>query len=189
MRGTALGTSAATVITTTVVAVTAATAMVAMFATVTARFTRRLAAGLTVTRATLVAVEMTAASAAAAAAVILALAAKFPFTTGVGFGLRRLGGRTAEELLHPAEKAAGFLRHLGLGRGGKFGPARLTTWGSIRLTPRWAGLGGPIIPAFTLRAEDGPFAAPVFAARTLTGGRDVGSSTLLTAGLACHAAE
>jgi type IV pilus biogenesis protein CpaD/CtpE len=74
------------------VAATVAIAMVAMFATVTARFARRLAAGLAVTRATLVAVEITAASAAAAAAVKLALAAVFPFAAGVSLGLWCLGG-------------------------------------------------------------------------------------------------
>ena len=189
MRGTALGTSAAPVITATVVAATAVVAMVAVFATVTARFARRLAAGLAVTRATLVAVEITTASSAAAAAVKLALAAVFPFAAGVGLGLWSFGGRTAEELLHPAEKAAGFLRRFGLGRGGKFGPARLTAGGATRLIPSRAGLGRPVIPAFTLRTEGGPFAAAVFAARTLTGRRDVGGSTLLTAGLARHAAE
>jgi hypothetical protein len=73
-------------------AATVATTMVAVFATVTARFARRLAAGLAVTRATLVAVEITTASSAAAAAVKLALAAVFPFAAGVGLGLGRYGG-------------------------------------------------------------------------------------------------
>gem|GEM_PF-5418997 len=189
LRGTALGTSAAPVITATRVAATAAAAMVAVFATVTARFARRLTAGRSVTRAALVAVEMTAASAAAAAAVILALAAEFPFAAGVGLGLWRFGGRTAEELLHPAEQTAGFFWRLSLGRRGKFGPARLTAGGATRLIPRRAGLGGTVIPAFTLRAEGGSFAAAVFATRTLTSGRDVGGVTLLTAGVAGYAAE
>jgi hypothetical protein len=55
LRGAALGTSAAPEVTTTVVTATAVTAMVAVFTTVTARVTRRLAAGLAVTRAALVA--------------------------------------------------------------------------------------------------------------------------------------
>ena len=92
LRGTALGTSAAPVITATMVAVPAAAAVVAVFATVTARVARRLAAGLAITRATLVAVKITAASTAAAAAVILTLAAEFPFAAGVGLRLWRLGG-------------------------------------------------------------------------------------------------
>jgi hypothetical protein len=92
LRRTASGTSAAPEVTTTVVTATAATALVAMFTTVTARVTRRLAAGLAVTRAALVTVEIPAATSAAATAVELALAAVFPFAADVGLGLGRLGG-------------------------------------------------------------------------------------------------
>lgn len=89
-RGTALGASAAPVITATVVTATAA-AMMAMLAPISARFARRLTAGLAVARATLITMEMATASAAAAAAMVT-LAIEFPFAAGVGLGLRRFAG-------------------------------------------------------------------------------------------------
>jgi hypothetical protein len=184
LRGTVLGTSAAPVITATVVASTAATAMVAVFATVATRFAGRLAAGLPVARAALVIVEIATATAAAATAVILALAAEFPVAAGVGLGLWRFGGRAAEEPLHPAEKAAGFLRRLGLGRGGKFGPARLAAGGATRLIPDRAGLGGPFVPALAPRTEDRTFAAAILAARARTSRQGLSGLALFLSGLA-----
>lgn len=89
-RGTALGASAIPVITAAVVTATAA-AMMAMLAPISARFARRLTAGLAVARATLVTMEMATASAAAATTMVT-LATEFLFAAGVDLGLRRLAG-------------------------------------------------------------------------------------------------
>jgi hypothetical protein len=169
----------------------AATAMVAVFAAIPAVLARGLAAGLTVTRTALVAMEMAAAAAAAVAAMMLVLMAEFPLAAGIGFGLRRFGGRTAEKSFQPAEKAAGFLWRLGPGCGREFGPTSLIAGGSIWLTPSrtWlgAGLGGPVVPALTLGTKDRPFAAAILAARARR--RDVRRTDLPAAGLAGHGVE
>jgi len=89
-RGSALGASAAPIIT-AAMAATATAPVMAVFAAKTARFTGRLAAGLAVPRTALVPLKTASASAAAAAA-MPAIAVVPAITLEAGLGFRRLNG-------------------------------------------------------------------------------------------------